>query len=56
MIAGGILIALGLMFLLDRFSWVFQWPHWMRFSNLWPLILVAVGVSLLARSRSRERA
>jgi len=55
MIGGAILIILGLMFLLDRFSWVFHWPHWLRFGNLWPLILVAIGVALLVRSRE-ERA
>ncbi len=55
MIGGVILIVLGLMFLLDRVSWVFHWPHWLRFETLWPLILVAIGVGLLMRSRE-ERA
>ncbi len=55
-IAGGILVAVGLMFLLDRFSWIFHWPHWLRFSNLWPLILVGVGISLLLRSKRNEAA
>ena len=55
MIGGVVLIVLGLMFLLDRFSWMFHWPHWLRFGNLWPLILVAIGVSMLIRSRE-ERA
>ena len=55
MIGGVVLIVLGLMFLLDRFSWMFHWPHWLRFGNLWPLILVAIGVSMLMRSRE-ERA
>ncbi len=54
MIGGVILIVLGLMFLLDRFSWVFHWPHWLRFGNLWPLILVAIGVSMLMRSREKR--
>lgn len=54
MIAGVILIILGMMFLLDRFSWMFHWPHWLRFGNLWPLILVAIGVSLLMRSREER--
>lgn len=54
MIAGVILIVLGVMFLLDRFSWLFHWPHWLRFGNLWPLILVAIGVSLLMRSREER--
>lgn len=55
MIGGAILVAVGLMFLLDRFSWAFHWPHWLHFGNLWPLILVAVGVAMLMRSRE-ERA
>ena len=55
MIGGIVLIVLGSMFLLDRFSWMFHWPHWLRFGNLWPLILVAIGVSMLLRSR-QERA
>ena len=55
MIVGIVLIALGSMLLLDRFSWMFYWPYWLRFGNLWPLILVAIGVALLMRSRE-ERA
>ena len=51
MIFGIALIVLGSMLLLDRFSWMFQWPYWLRFGNLWPLILVAIGVALLMRSR-----
>ena len=44
--AGTVLIVLGTIFLLDRMSW-WHWPYWARFSNLWPLILIAVGVSLI---------
>jgi len=54
MIGGAVLVAVGFMFLLDRFSWVFHWPHWLRFGNLWPLILVAIGVSMLMRSREEK--
>lgn len=53
-IAGGVLIVLGTIFLLDRMSW-WHWPYWARFSNLWPVILIVVGVSLIfeaARGRS----
>ncbi len=38
------LIVLGILFLLDNF-------YDIRFSDYWPLILVAVGVGLLWRSR-----
>ncbi len=51
MIGGAILVGLGLMLLADRFSWMFYWPYWLRFGNLWPLILVAIGVAMLMRSR-----
>jgi len=53
--AGVVLIVLGVLFLLDRFSW-WHWPHWARLSNLWPVILIAVGVSLiLEAARGRDR-
>ena len=55
MIGGVVLLVLGSMFLLDRFSWMFYWPHWLRMGNLWPLILVAIGLALIMRSR-KERA
>ena len=55
MIGGVVLLVLGSMFLLDRFSWMFYWPHWLRMGNLWPLILVAIGLALIMRSRE-ERA
>jgi len=54
MVAGTILILLGVLFLLDRFSW-WHWPQWARLSNLWPVILIAVGVSIIldaARGRA----
>ena len=43
------------MLLLDRFSWMFRWPYLLSFGYLWALILVAIGVALLMRSRE-ERA
>ena len=53
-IAGVVLIVLGSMLLLDRFSWMFRWPFWLRFESLWPLILVAIGVALVLRSREER--
>jgi len=56
-VAGSILIALGALFLLDRLSWL-HWPHWARLANLWPVILIAVGASLIleaARGRRGNR-
>lgn len=45
-VAGTILIVLGVLFLLDRLSW-WRWPQWARLSNLWPVILIAIGASLI---------
>ncbi len=54
LVAGTILIILGLLFLLDRFSW-FHWWDWVRLANLWPLVLVGVGVAMILGAR-RPRA
>ncbi len=53
-IAGVVLIVLGLVFLIDRFSW-WHWPYWARLSNLWPVILIAVGVSLIFEAARGRR-
>jgi phage shock protein C len=56
-VAGSILIVLGALFLLERLSWL-HWPHWARLQNLWPVILIAVGASLIleaARGRRGKR-
>ena len=54
MIGGAVLVVLGLMLLADRIPWMFNWPHWLRFDNAWPLILVALGVALVMRSREEK--
>ncbi len=48
-IAGGILIGLGLIFLVDRLPW-FHRPWWLRFESLWPVILVVIGIVMLVRA------
>ena len=53
-VAGSILIALGALFFLDRFSW-WHWPRWARLANLWPLILIAVGASLILEAARGRR-
>jgi hypothetical protein len=44
LIAGLILISLGAIFLLER------WVYWLDFADLWPLILVVVGIILIRKS------
>ncbi len=48
-IGGLVLIVLGLLFLADNFL-----PD-VRFGDFWPLILVAIGIGLLWRSRDEAR-
>lgn len=43
MIAGGALILIGTWYLLQRIPAL----SWLRFSNLWPLVLIAVGVIMI---------
>mgnify|MGYP001187152348 CR=1 FL=1 len=54
MMLGIALVGLGSILLFDRFAWMFRWPYWLRFGTLWPLILVAIGVALLVRSREER--
>jgi phage shock protein PspC (stress-responsive transcriptional regulator) len=44
LIAGLILISIGAIFLLER------WVYWLDFADLWPLILVVVGIILIRKS------
>jgi phage shock protein PspC (stress-responsive transcriptional regulator) len=53
-IAGVILIVLGAVFLLDRMWW-WHWPAWMRLGNLWPVILMALGASILWQAARGKR-
>ncbi len=55
-IAGAILIGVGLVFLADRLSWF----YWLDFGRLWPIVLIVIGVWMIARigwtgARSEER-
>ena len=47
---GSILIVAGSLILLHNLGWL-HWPHWMRLETLWPLLLVALGVGLVLKSR-----
>ena len=47
---GSVLIVGGSLLLAHNLGWL-HWPHWMRFETLWPLLLVALGVGLVLKSR-----
>ena len=47
---GSVLIVTGALLLLHNLGWL-HWPHWMRFETLWPLLLVALGLGLVLKSR-----
>lgn len=53
-VLGYILIALGALFLLDRFSW-WRWPRWGSIFSWWPLALIAAGGVMIFRGRSNSR-
>jgi phage shock protein PspC (stress-responsive transcriptional regulator) len=47
---GSLLVVLGAFLLAHNLGWL-HWPHWLRFDTLWPLLLVALGVGLILKSR-----
>jgi phage shock protein C len=47
---GTVLVIVGALLLGHNLEW-FHWPHWLRFDTLWPLLLVALGLGLIAKSR-----
>lgn len=47
---GSVLIVGGTLLLAHNLGWL-HWPYWMRFETLWPLLLVALGVGLVLKSR-----
>ena len=47
---GSVLIVAGALLLLHNLGWL-HWPDWMRFETLWPLLLVALGIGLVVKSR-----
>jgi hypothetical protein len=52
-IFGGILVVVGLILLAEQFDLLDRWFAWFRFEDLWPLILVGLGLALLARGLAR---
>jgi phage shock protein C len=47
---GAVLVVTGSLLLAHNLGWL-HWPYWMRFETLWPLLLVALGLGLVAKSR-----
>jgi hypothetical protein len=47
---GSVLIVGGSLILAHNLGWL-HWPYWMRFETLWPLLLVALGIGLVLKSR-----
>jgi phage shock protein PspC (stress-responsive transcriptional regulator) len=52
---GAVLVVMGALLLAHNLDWL-HWPRWLRFDTLWPLLLVALGLGLMARSRGRAAA
>lgn len=47
---GSVLVLTGALLLAHNLGWL-HWPHWMRFETLWPLLLVALGLGLVFKSK-----
>lgn len=50
-IAGAILVLLGLFFLFDQFFFL---PVWFTLTKLWPILLIVLGVMILGKSSKRN--
>jgi len=51
-IFGLVLIAVGVLFLVDNFTYIDVWYYAWRF---WPVILILFGVNKILRARSRQQ-
>ena len=51
LIAGSIFIFFGTFFLLNEFNLI---PYWVDFQNLWPVILIVIGLYTLAKAKIKE--
>jgi len=52
LIGGFILIGLGGYFLLDEFDII---PYWFRIGKLWPLIFIAIGLSVIRKGTKKNK-
>jgi phage shock protein PspC (stress-responsive transcriptional regulator) len=61
LVAGTILIVLGLVFLVDQLPWLhwlhwLHWSNWAHFTDLWPLVLVIIGIAMILGARREKGA
>jgi phage shock protein C len=49
-VVGSFLVAAGALLLAHNLGWL-HWPYWLRFDTLWPLLLIALGIGLILKSR-----
>ena len=54
-VVGAVLVVGGVLLLADNFGWL-RWPYWFNVETLWPLLIVALGVGLIVKSRRRATA
>ncbi len=47
---GTVLVLTGSLLLAHNLGWL-DWPYWMRFRTLWPLLLVALGLGLVVKAK-----
>lgn len=52
LIAGIVLVFLGVYFLADEFAFI---PFWFNIGKLWPLVFIIPGILILSRSREEHR-
>ena len=52
LIAGSIFIFFGIVFLLNEFDLI---PNWLDFENLWPVILIAMGLYILSAGFNKNK-
>jgi phage shock protein C len=50
-IGGLLLLVVGCFFLMREFDFI---PDWFRFRNFWPLIFIALGISVIAKSKRKN--
>jgi phage shock protein C len=49
-VVGSLLVLGGALLLADNLGWL-RWPYWANVQTLWPLLLVALGLALIVKSR-----